>query len=106
MNWLKTSEHSPNVEVVPALLPQLKRSEIEDKIAVDADLSDLSHSFPFLHLARKHRVKYEYVLKLVEHYDRGTLKPPHDALQPFHDIWRVCHAPWRFDMSKAQERGI
>jgi hypothetical protein len=70
------------------------------------DLSDLSHSYPFLHLSRKHGVEYRYVLELVQHYDRGTLKPPCEALQPFHDVWLVCHASWRFNMAKASERGL
>lgn len=72
----------------------------------NVDLSDLSHSYPFLHLSRKYGVDYKYILKLVEHYDKGTLNPPHDLMEPFYAVYRVCKASWRWDMSRAGEKGL
>ncbi len=70
------------------------------------DLTDLSHSYPFLHLSRKLGVPYEHVLTLAAHYDRGTLKQPPKSADRCYAIWCVCHAPWRWDMARAGERGL
>jgi hypothetical protein len=60
------------------------------------DLSDLSHSYPFLHLSRKFNISYEQVMKLAELYDADMLAPPHEALPVFFAIYSVCKAPWRW----------
>jgi hypothetical protein len=76
------------------------------------DLSDLSHSFPFLHLSRKLGLPYQHVLMVASHYDRRTLRPPADwvrqgmSMGALEAIWNVCHSPWRWDMSRTGERGL
>ena len=74
----------------------------------EVDLSDLSHSYPFLHLSRKFGVYYEVVLALAAGYDAGYMQPP-PASEPHTDCARavhaVCHAPWRWQFPP-EGRGI
>jgi hypothetical protein len=73
------------------------------------DLSDLSHSYPFLHLSRKFGACYDVVLALAAGYDAGYMQPPSRS-EPNTDcaraVYAACRAPWRFDMSRASERGL
>jgi hypothetical protein len=59
------------------------------------DLSDLSRSYPFLHLSRKFGVDYYVVLALATGYDAGYLHPPPQS-EPHTDCARAVHAPWRW----------
>ena len=79
------------------------------------DLSDLSHSYPFLHLSRKFGVPYSVVLRAAELFDCGLVISPGVAdvptrmlgMTPFGEaVLAVCRAPWRWDMSRVQERGL
>lgn len=69
------------------------------------DLSDLSHSYPFLHLSRKFGVPYSEVLKYADLVDNriGGLCVSSDFERI---IASVCHSSWRNDFSRAQERGL
>jgi hypothetical protein len=84
------------------------------------DLSDLSHSYPFLHLSRLLGVDYGDVLKVVRNMDRqirqASCGVSNDGLVRWSDegltpevrllIAKVCQAPWRWDMSRVGERGL
>ena len=86
---------------------------------MSVDLSDLSHSYPFLHLSRKFGVPYSEVLRASSWVD--TWAPPsatpkivrdvlgrYSCLQPdaAGAVVAVCRAPWRWDMAQSQERGL
>jgi hypothetical protein len=58
---------------------------------MDFDLSDLSHSYPFLDLSRKLRVPYETVLLVADKIDKGE-----GDLFRSTSVWHVCRAPWRW----------
>ena len=64
---------------------------------MSVDLSDLSHSYPFLHLSRKLGVDYLVVLAIADSVDKGT-----DGNKPWYGgrIWQiimlVCSARWRW----------
>lgn len=77
------------------------------------DLSDLSHSYPFLHLSKKFVVPYRDVLEYAERVDDAiqlrrdyqvSVQPPVTGLQ--RAVVAVCRAPWRWDMSKSMEVGL
>ncbi len=72
----------------------------------NVDLSDLSHSYPFLHLSRKLNIEYHHILRLVMLYDSGVLNCPKVIMEPYNSVWAVCHAPWRWDMSRAGDKGL
>lgn len=78
------------------------------------DLSDLSHSYPFLHLSRKLGVPYEVVLRVAEMVDHPDPAYPGViaatlvsglTLDGARLIERVCHAPWRWQFPP-QGRGL
>jgi len=81
------------------------------------DLSDLSHSYPFLHLSRKLAVPYEEILSIADRVDKiierdGKIWPgfypddDHYNFERFDLVVRICSAPWRWDMSRAGDRGL
>lgn len=61
------------------------------------DLSDLSHSYPFLDLSRRLGVEYKLVLAIADSIDRED-----DGYRPWYEyeVWSavhlVCRAPWRW----------
>jgi hypothetical protein len=76
-------------------------AEVEEEAeeVMGVDLTDLSHSYPFLHLSRKFGVEYYVVLALADGYDARYLLPPLES-EPYNHCARavhaVCHAPWRW----------
>jgi hypothetical protein len=70
---------------------------------MNVDLSDLSHSYPFLHLSRKFEVAYSEVLRIADVFDYGMsgglrTVPSHMlGISPIGEaVLNVCRAPWRW----------
>lgn len=62
------------------------------------DLSDLSRSYPFLHLSRKMGVPYALVLDIASRIDRGADPADYWGSDAYHlsrQVAKVCSAPWR-----------
>lgn len=76
------------------------------------DLSDLSHSYPFLHLSKKFVVPYSAVLGAAHDCDSGRddveeiCRYRKMTIRAVLAVADVCHAPWRWDMSKSMEVGL
>jgi hypothetical protein len=72
------------------------------------DLSDLSHSNPFLHLSRKFNVPYSTILLLADMIDKDqvTQVTLSNLTSWAQAVWAVCHAQWRWDISRTGERGL
>ncbi len=91
------------------------RGSRDERGFVMPDLSDLSHSYPFLHLSRKFNRSYSDVLELVGLIDSLYAQDMRDDMSWSAHIGNhplvlavksVCRASWRWDMSKVEERGL
>ena len=71
------------------------------------DMSDLSHSYPFLHLSRKLSVPYERILQLADAFDGKGIanwREPEDN-KLVECVSAICVAPWRWQFPP-QGRGL
>ena len=82
--------------------PEGHQPSVETKCPRGFDLSDLSHSYPFLDLSRKLRVSYAQVLQMADRIDQGMSC---QTGRLYDAVMAVCRAPWRWQYPP-QGRGL